>query len=173
MSKKERIVSDYANTAKHYDKRYEAVQFEKFGVLASLDLKGKILDLGGGTGLLGKFLKRKALINIDVSFEMLKQSNELNICADIDHLPLKSGCFDAVLSFTTLQNLPNFSKVFKEVRRVLKGEQFICSVLNKIDVVKLEKEAELAGFEILNKSLCGEDIYLNMAKISGPYCANI
>jgi len=157
MDKKQRVISDYGKTASHYDKRYAATQFEKFKILDGVELNGLILDLGGGTGLLGKYLKRE-LVSVDSSFAMLKQSGEINICADIDYLPFKSNSFDAVLSFTALQNLPNFSKVFKEVRRVSKGT-FVCSVLNKIDVKELVKEAK-ASYTIEKQIISGEDIQL-------------
>jgi len=156
-TKKQRIASDYSKTAVTYNKRYEKIQFEKFKILGDLDIKGIVLDLGGGTGLLGKYLK-KELVNVDSCFSMLKYSANLNVCADIDCLPFKSSCVDAVLSFTTLQNLPDFSTVFKEVRRVLKEGQFVCSVLNKVDVKELAREAKLAGFKIKKKTVCGEDI---------------
>jgi len=156
--KKIRIQSDYNKTAKHYDKRYAATQFSKFKILDGVELGKNILDLGGGTGLLGKYLKRE-LVNVDSSFAMLKQSGEINICADIDYLPFKSACFDAVLSFTALQNLPDFSKVFKEVARVSKGK-FICSVLNKVDINSLVREAELANYKIEKQLVSGEDIQL-------------
>ena len=155
MDKKQRVISDYGKSVKHYNKRYAATQFEKFKILDGIELKGTILDLGGGTGLLGKYLKRE-LVNVDSSFAMLEHSKETNICADIDHLPFKSHSFDAVLSFTALQNLPNFTRVFKEVARVSKGK-FICSVLNKVDVKELAREAK-ASFKIKEKSICGEDI---------------
>ena len=160
MDKKQRVIGDYGKSAKYYDKRYAATQFEKFRILDGIELNGLILDLGGGTGLLGKYLKRE-LVNVDSSFAMLKQSGEINICADIDYLPFKSACFDTILSFTALQNLPNFTKVFKEVRRVSKGK-FICSVLNKIDVKELAREAR-TNYAIEKQIISGEDIQFILA----------
>jgi len=174
MSKKRRIASDYDKTANTYNKRYSAIQQEKFKVLDGLNPRGTILDLGCGSGLLATHLNRK-LVGCDLSFEMCKLASKANklasgsdglasahekvVCADIDYLPYKKACVDAIFSFTALQNLPNFSRVFKEVRRVLKRDGlFVCSVLNKVDIGALKTEAELAGFKTKSESSCGEDV---------------
>lgn len=154
--KKKRIVGDYKLSASAYEKRYASIQFEKFKILGKLN--GLVLDLGGGSGLLGKYLRRKDLVNLDISFEMLRLSDEINICGDLDYLPFKSSCFDTVISFTALQNLPSFDKVFREINRVSKGK-FVCSVLAKTDISLLEKEAKLAGFRIKEKGIIGEDVW--------------
>ena len=163
MDKKRRIAKDYDETAKDYDRRYSEIQREKFKILDGLNAKytkGIILDHGCGSGLLAKHLNKR-LQGCDLSFAMCKlaSAHEDVACCDIDSLPYKSHSADAIFSFTAVQNLPDFSKVFKEARRVLKKSGlFVCSVLNKVDLAELRREAKLAGFSIKSESSCGEDV---------------
>ena len=158
MSKNE----DYNKTAHTYNSRYKEIQFEKYRVmLASLELRGKILDHGCGTGLLSEFLNRDDIIGVDNSEKMLKirGSGEL---ADIEKLPYENQIFDFVISFSVLMNCKHPEKAIKEVKRVLKPNgTFICTflrafkpklkpLLEKHFKIKEEKEiSEDAGFIIL------------------------
>ena len=136
MDAKVKVKKDYDSSAPFYEKRYRSIQWEKYEKMINLvdlidlvdlaDLvdvppRGKILDLGCGTGLLSEFLQKK-VIGTDISFKMLQQAQlrEAVVQADMDTLPFQDAVFDAVLSFTALQNLPSLDYVFGEVRRVLK-----------------------------------------------------
>ncbi|MBU7024913.1 MAG: class I SAM-dependent methyltransferase, partial [Theionarchaea archaeon] len=77
------------------------------------------------------------------------------IQADMDFLPFRTNVFDAVVSFTSLQNLPDVNPTLKEVRRVLKpGSPFIATVLNKGSSIMKEIEKY---FTITKARQCGED----------------
>lgn len=161
LNKKAKIREDYNSTARYYDKRYSEIQCRKFGVLDGFPLSGQILDLGGGTGLLGRYLDNNDVINLDLSFEMLKTSMEINICGDLDLLPFKSKSFDSILSFTAIQNLPDFSKVFEEIQRVLRPKGLvIISVLNKVNILDVENAAKAAKLRIKEKINNGEDVQI-------------
>lgn len=156
--KKNDIRSKYNITADFYNNRYGDIQYEKYSrMLNSMELKGMILDLGGGTGMLSDFLD-KEVIGVDFSINMLKKSgNKYKILADAEHLPFKNNIFDFVLSFTLLQNLPGF-KVFKEVKRILKPDSlFILTTLKKKYMKNVYKILE-KNFLILKEVDCGEDI---------------
>ncbi|MBU7014100.1 MAG: class I SAM-dependent methyltransferase [Theionarchaea archaeon] len=155
--KKRRVQADYDRTAAFYDKRYLAIQWEKYSIMMDSPLEGCILDLGCGTGLLSEYLHRR-LVGIDISFNMLDKARtrEHVIQADMDFLPFRDVVFDAVVSFTSLQNLSDVGPALKEVRRVLKrGSPFIVTLLNKGSSIKNEIETY---FTIVSARQCGEDI---------------
>ncbi|KYK34166.1 MAG: class I SAM-dependent methyltransferase [Theionarchaea archaeon] len=154
-----KVRTDYDRSAFCYDKRYRKIQWEKYMIMIDIPLKGRILDLGCGTGLLAEYLQRN-VIGVDISLNMLKKAKtkERVIRADMDFLPFRTSVFDAVLSFTSVQNLPSLDYVFKEVRRVLKKEHpFIFTMLHKEFSPSVVEKVTLY-FAIDEKRLCGEDI---------------
>ncbi|MBN2155205.1 MAG: hypothetical protein JW776_04125 [Candidatus Lokiarchaeota archaeon] len=66
LSKEEKIRDAYDESAIYYNSRYQIIQFLKYGImlpklihipsLPSVEIKGPILDVGGGTGLFLEFL---------------------------------------------------------------------------------------------------------------------
>jgi ubiquinone/menaquinone biosynthesis C-methylase UbiE len=164
---KQKVRTDYDRSAFCYEKRYRALQWEKYEIMIDIPLKGRILDLGCGTGLLASFLYKNAgalmgdvtLVGVDISLNMLQraQPREAVIQADMDFLPFRDHVFDAVLSFTSLQNLPSLDYVFKEVRRVLKaGHPFIFTILRKEDSPLITEK--VGRFFALSRRVCGEDM---------------
>jgi ubiquinone/menaquinone biosynthesis C-methylase UbiE len=154
-----KVRTDYDRSAFCYDKRYRSIQWEKYKTMITGPIHGKILDLGCGTGLLAEFLQ-KDVIGIDISLNMLKEAEtrESVLQADMDFLPFQNAVFDAVVSFTCLQNLPSPDFVFKEVRRVLKkGCPFIFTMLQKKFSPYITQEVT-HSFTITEQKVCGEDI---------------
>ena len=153
---KKAIQQRYDLTADVYDDRYKKIQFEKFKImLQDLQINGKVLDHGCGTGLFAEFVKSH-FFGIDVSFKMLKQAQkrgELVVQGDIEHLPFKSKTFDWILSFTVLQNVQNPRRVLDELKRVCKYK-IILTYLNKFDFFAQIQEK----FKIQEIRLAGEDI---------------
>ena len=145
----------YDKTSNIYNSRYRSVQFEKYSrALKDIDLSGKTLDLGSGTGLLSKFLK-KNLISLDISQKMLIKSNSKNVQGDMVKLPFKDNSFDTVLSFSALMNSNSPQKTINEVCRILKPKgAFIVTYLKDFDFTKdLQR-----NFKIKESIDCGEDI---------------
>ncbi len=164
---KQKVRTDYDRSAFCYEKRYRTLQWEKYEIMIDIPLKGRILDLGCGTGLLASFLSGDAgaligdytIFGIDISINMLQRakSREAVLQADMDFLPFQDHVFDAVLSFTSLQNLPSLDYVFREVRRVLKvGHPFIFTVLQKEDSLLITEK--VGHFFTVSKKVCGEDM---------------
>ncbi|MBU7018937.1 MAG: class I SAM-dependent methyltransferase [Theionarchaea archaeon] len=164
---KQKVRTDYDRSAFCYEKRYTALQWEKYEIMIDIPLEGRILDLGCGTGLLASFLYKNegtligdyTIFGVDISLNMLQRAKprEAVIQADIDFLPFRNNVFDVVLSFTSLQNLPSLDYVFTEVRRVLKpGHPFIFSVLQKEDSPLITKK--VGHFFTVSKRVCGEDV---------------
>ena len=114
----------YSVTCQGYDELYIGEQFEKYNcVFKKINPQGKILDLGGGTGLLIDFLlfNRKLeevdyYICLDLTPCMLEKCRERvyrrNLShladlveADAEYVPLRSKCVDQIYSFTVIDLL--------------------------------------------------------------------
>ncbi|HUF21994.1 MAG TPA: malonyl-ACP O-methyltransferase BioC [Burkholderiales bacterium] len=97
-----------------------------------------VLDAGCGTGYaaapLARRFPRAALIELDIAEPMVRaagasrrwwerllpgQAKRLTVCADIEHLPLRSGSCDLVWSNLVLQWAPDLQAMLRELQRVL------------------------------------------------------
>ncbi|MBD3263380.1 methyltransferase domain-containing protein [Candidatus Woesearchaeota archaeon] len=154
--KQKSIKKKYDLTADVYDERYKDIQFEKFKLmLQDIQLHGKILDHGCGTGLLAEFLNTP-LFGIDISFKMLKrakQRRELVVQGDLEHLPFKARAFDNILSFTALQNTEHPDKALNELKRI-SNRKIILTHLAKFDFSKQINKK----FDVQEIRQAGEDI---------------
>jgi len=148
------IQNSYDSSADVYNSRYKKIQYQKYmNALTNIDLEGKILDLGSGTGLLSKFLHHK-LISLDLSYNMLTKFDGTKVQADMSNIPFKENSFDFVLSFSSLMNSDNIENTLKEIRRITKKDgRVIISYLNKYDFSDKIKKY----FNIIKKSNLFED----------------
>lgn len=88
-----------------------------------------ILDLGCGNGRHIKYLAKKDffVIGVDIEENVLKASkNNLKkaslIKSDMERLPFSDGCFDAVLSISTIEHarIEKIRRTLKEIKRILR-----------------------------------------------------
>ncbi|MCS7131459.1 MAG: class I SAM-dependent methyltransferase, partial [Hadesarchaea archaeon] len=132
----------YDLTAGAYDRRYEEIQRKKYDVvMENLPRVCRVLDLGCGTGMLFQLLVERAdfVVGVDIARGMLRlarsRANErvALVQADADLLPFADESFDAVVSITMLQNVPNPAATMKEIARVLRigGMAIITSLKHK------------------------------------------
>ncbi len=151
------VVKKYDRTASFYNQRYREIQENKYKKMINFPLKGKILDIGCGTGLLYDFLEYDNYIGADLSLEMLKKGSFANkILADCEFLPFKDCVFDFVFSFTVLQNLLSY-RMISEAYRVLKREGiFVLTTLKK--TYKEDVISALKIFELIDRRECDEDV---------------
>jgi len=87
--------------------------------------KGRLLDVGGASGLLLPFLKSNTQpIVIDISYNMCleakKNHNAEVICADAEALPFRERSFDTIVSLEVIYYLNNPSTFIVEIERILK-----------------------------------------------------
>ena len=148
--KKQEIRLRYDSTANMYDNRYKNIQLQKYVETFAhikLDHSDVIIDVGGGTGLLGDFLTNhhENLIICDLSFQMLKEGkkkrNSLQyICADSDYLPFRENCSNIVTCFSVIQNLPLPQITLKEICEILKnnGMLILSALKNKFSLEDLQ-----------------------------------
>lgn len=91
----------------------------------------KILDLGCGTGFIADVLQKQLalekIIQLDISEKMFsansvkcEQQHSLNICADMQSLPLQAESLSFCISSYAMQWARDFDKTLQEIYRVLK-----------------------------------------------------
>ena len=153
--KKNRIIDKYNSSSFFYDKRYRAIQEEKYEIVLNNYIGNEklILDMGCGTGLLFEhiiklILEREVIrinyVALDISWNMLLEfkSKIFNlkkrrfspnlILADIECLPFRENIFFSIFSLTSFQNLPHIHKGLHELFRVSKNKaEFKFSILKK------------------------------------------
>ena len=128
----------YNQTARLYNTRYAGEQNRKIAAaLGALEFKtqSRIVDLGCGTGLLLPRIigSENSVVCLDLSRGMLheieprlRHSESVHLIqADVDYLPLQSGCFDGVFSITLLQNTPFPQQSLREMKRITKPDATI------------------------------------------------
>jgi len=86
---------------------------------------GIILDVGGGFGILVKFLPDFVDVNVnyinsDISVVMLKYSPYQNVCAAGEFLPFRENSFDYVICSEVLEHVSDKLMVLRECYRILK-----------------------------------------------------
>lgn len=127
MFDQRRIRQDFSRAAAQYDahallqQRVLARLFGRVDPFIAPD--ARILDAGCGTGQFAHILKRRDVVQVDVSAAMCAEASrhsEWVACADMAVLPFADGCFDAVFSSLALQWLPNVQAGLREFERVVK-----------------------------------------------------
>jgi SAM-dependent methyltransferase len=89
----------------------------------------RLLEVGAGTGLHGKFFQDQGLqvVCVDLSPEMVKRCEEKGLEAylmDFLHLDFPKSSFDAVFAMNCLLHVPkdNLPQVLEEIYRILRGK---------------------------------------------------
>jgi methionine biosynthesis protein MetW len=109
----------------------------RYHVFASwIEPGSKILDMGGGDGVLGEFLRDKLnceIVCLDISAEALKRAGEKGLRtfqADATKpLPFTDGEFDYAISSEFIEHIPNAEDAVLEAMRVAK-KYFLVSFPN-------------------------------------------
>jgi ubiquinone/menaquinone biosynthesis C-methylase UbiE len=128
-----------------YQKPYSRLYHEWWNkkMLSLVTVKGRVLDNGCGTGMLGEILSGKAemVIGLDISEKMLKYARtrmDKAVLGDSQQLPFADNTFNLVIGRSILHHLPDPLKGIEEMARVLQdgGEMIIAdtnrSVLSRI-----------------------------------------
>ena len=137
----------YEELSKGYDELYGEEQLKKLEKIKHL-LKGRILDIGAGTGIVAKHFKN--VVSLDPCKEMLDKAPGKKVLGKAEELPFKEGEFDTIVSLTALHHT-EIDKVISEIKR-LKPKNIILTILKKSikceDIVKkLKKEFKMKEIE--------------------------
>lgn len=93
--------------------------------LAGLPVKGRLLDIGGGTGRVASALLQDVdeVVIADVSMGMLRQTHRSTlqpVCSHSESLPFPDGYFERVIMVDALHHVINQPASAREMLRVLK-----------------------------------------------------
>ena len=130
----------YSSLARSYDSLYAEEQKRKIDLIkqSGIEIKGKLLDVGCGTGISTNAWKCAPFkVGVDACIEMLKIAKEkfpngFFVCAKAEHLPFKNGVFDSVICLTAFHNFNDVQKSLTEMKRVSNEKcTFVISVLKK------------------------------------------
>lgn len=194
LNKKKEIIDNYDASADFYDKRYGAIQKEKYDiVLNNYDLNEKtIIDIGCGTGLFIEHILNSGdldrvlecyYIAVDISWNMLLQfklklfdlknkTKILLMLADIDNLPFRDNSFNLVFSLTSFQNLPNILSGIQESLRVSSNKSdFKFSILRKkldLNLILELLTPFVKNLEVINKDYIEDIIIQGSVKKESP-----
>ncbi len=162
---REDLQRSYDRSAERYDQVFWPLQKHKFAAVLSacpLAEDARILDLGAGTGLLGRIV-RSRFVALDLSRGMLEKAppHLYRVQADSDALPFAGASFEAVFSFTSLLHVPHIERSLAEVRRVLCPEGLFALTLLKQDrYAALESQLQSEGLVPFRELSCGQDFAL-------------
>ena len=86
---------------------------------------GKVLDVGGGTGVFGKVFMPRIVESenyhvLDVSLVMLKYSRYSRVCGVAEFLPFRESSFDFLVMSEVLEHVSDKVAALKECHRLLK-----------------------------------------------------
>ena len=126
----------YNQISKGYEELYEKEQLKKIELIKNLQLKGKLLDIGAGSGISTEpFLEKCECYSLDPAKEFLKKSKAKKVFASAEKIPFGDNCFDNIISITASQNFKNLKKAINEIKRVAKKDAVII-----ISILKTSKK---------------------------------
>jgi len=106
--------------------KYKHIQRYKY---AAKRCRGKILDLGCGTGYGTKILydKKNTVYGIDVSQKAINYAKKnypgpKYVCGSAEKLPFQNDFFDAITALEIIEHVQDTEKALSEMHRVLKKE---------------------------------------------------
>lgn len=96
------------------------------------EIKGRVLDVGCGTGIVHDLYPNLDIFGIDVSSGMLKHHKGDHWLASATDIPFADNMFDSVVCRSVLHHIPETEKALSEIKRVLKPNgRFVCWETNK------------------------------------------
>ncbi len=142
--------------APFYDKMMEIGGLEdKEKIASEIEPRDRVLDLGGGTGRIAKFIKELQSENetylLDCNRSMLKKAEEKELKNLVQgyssNMPFSNDFFDAILCVDALHHFEKTEESLSEMNRVLKpGGKLIVSDFNSESTpMKVLEALEILG----------------------------
>ncbi|MBS3159901.1 class I SAM-dependent methyltransferase [Candidatus Woesearchaeota archaeon] len=148
---------NYKYISKAYNELYLEEQLHKLELIKeNINISGKILDIGCGTGISTKYFNA---IGVDPCKELIALGEDNLRIGSGEELEFKEKEFDFVLCITALHNFDNYITGLLEMKRVVKDDGIVIISLLKLsklfeDIVKNIEEI----FIIFKKIDEGKDI---------------
>jgi ubiquinone/menaquinone biosynthesis C-methylase UbiE len=121
-----KLSEDYKGKRYKFDFSRDFHSFWNEKLLEDLPENAKILDAGGGTGILSESLRKRSdfVVCLDLSFDMLSKirTDIVRLCSDMENTAIKDGIFDVVVCRGSLHHLNDLRSGLKEIWRVLKKD---------------------------------------------------
>ena len=184
----QRLAEVYRDWAKKYDYDNDnvlgTVSQPKSVNLLSTKLKdktAKIIDVGCGTGLVGKNLKAQGFSyfdGIDISKDMLaiakpRGYTNLFLGSLNKQLPVLDNTYDSAMCVGVFTHGHVSSDGFNELCRIVKPGGYLCFTINEGVFQKYGFDRTIKEFEVNNKwrvvSLYKDD-YMKLENVKGYYC---
>ncbi|MCL7416023.1 MAG: class I SAM-dependent methyltransferase, partial [ANME-2 cluster archaeon] len=134
------IITKYNRISYVYDLMESAVEYLKFGKWRQMilsDMKGRVLDMGVGTGKNLRYYPGScSVIGVDISPGMLEHArkkaqgmeNISLLVMDGEHLAFRDNSFDNVVTTFVLCSVPEPVNALKEMERVCKPQGIITNL---------------------------------------------
>ncbi|HLC22366.1 MAG TPA: class I SAM-dependent methyltransferase [Candidatus Nanoarchaeia archaeon] len=138
----------YDVLAPGYDELYREEQEKKLALIAHV-IKGNVLDIGAGTGIVARHFPN--VVSLDPSPEMLAYAPGEKIVGSAEAIPFPSGRFDTIVSLTALHHC-NIDKVITELQR-LQPKNMAFTILKKSQKCQeiVEKLQMAFGMDIIDE----------------------
>ena len=120
------MIDHFGFLAPFYEHFIRARGPEPYLTYAQLPVKGKLLDVGGGTGRISQTLRNycNQIVVVDESVKMLFQASKKNgldlACARSEKLPFRDNSFDRVLMVDALHHVMDQRHTILELWRIVK-----------------------------------------------------
>ncbi len=141
---------DYYNKiAKGYNELYGREQMNKWHIakkMIPLSKEDVVLDLGSGTGIILPELSKmvRYVFAVDSSISMLTKSPKLEnvkyIQADAEKLPFPDKHIDKTISLSMMQDVDDWDKVLREIKRVTRGYVLISMIKRNKDLNNVKEK---------------------------------
>ena len=128
-----------------YEKLHSGAKetFARIESMVSFESTDKVLDLGGGTGRIGRFLvdKVNSVVVVDSSKKMIDQCRQKYpklscICSDVKNLPISSDSINKIIVVDAFHHFQDQEQTIKEIKRVLvKNGEIIIEEFNPTSMI--------------------------------------
>jgi ubiquinone/menaquinone biosynthesis C-methylase UbiE len=121
------LLDHFSLIAPYYDRWFKSTEPEFLRSILDLPVSGMVLDAGGGTGRISKFLQGMAgsFVIADETLGMLRQALHKDtlapVCTSTEFLPFPTGFFDRILMVDALHHVSDSHQTASELWRVLKA----------------------------------------------------
>ena len=169
------VHNHYANLAKQYDKKLNLYCQNRFLRIIKKYTKGKILDVGCGTGYAQRRVGKNT-IGLDLTYELLELNKNSRVCGDALNIPFKTNSFDLVYSINIIEHVKHPQKLINECKRVLKkncililitpngGMEFALDIAEKLNLKLPEGEHKFLLFNELHRLVKKSNMKIIFAK---------